>query len=74
MKTVKGKELSTQDKTTVLGEYTRGQVSPLFRSPEEWLENTTFLVRNDGRLDTRYRKTTSYPGRSSKPEFLKVAI
>lgn len=35
--------------------------SPQFASDREWLENTRFPVRKDGRLDRRYHHCESNP-------------
>lgn len=34
---------------------------PQFATDLEWLQNTTFAVRNDGRLDLRCNKCESHP-------------
>lgn len=39
-----------------------------FASDREWLERTLFVVRNDGRLDQRYRQCFSCPTWPDNPE------
>lgn len=44
-----------------------------FASDAEWLANTTFTVRNNGRLDMRVKGCTSEPTWPDNPELRKGA-
>jgi len=46
-----------------------GEPSPVqFSSDQDWLENTFFRVRKDGRLDSRARSCESHPTWPNNPE------
>lgn len=73
MRKVLGHNLTIEDQETVLSAHVHSSVAPRqFSDAEEWLCNTTFLVRNDGCLDDRFQKQVSRPTWPNNPELWKV--